>query len=157
MIRYVRDILANTSRSVEQVTVQPDGKWELHVRPEPVMKSNGLASSDDDDDLVEIIKSGDSIRMSAPRMNGTPAAAVAPNMPQVTASSTVSRTQSTNSAKRPAPVIDLTSSGDDDDDAPPPRQPKRQHISSSVNGFSVSSAPVYRPASATLNGYQSRP
>lgn len=151
--RYVKNILKNTSKSVDQVTVQPDGKWDQYAKPEPISKSNGIASSDDDDDLVEITKTGNSIRMSTPRTNGTPtAAAVPPSMREASAaSSSGPRGQTSTSAKRPAPVIDLTSSGDEDD-APLARQPKRQFTSSSANGFS--SAPAYRPN--TLNGFPPR-
>ena len=143
LARYVKDILKNTSKSTDQVTVHPDGKWELYARPEAISKSNGIASSDDDDDLVEITKTGDSIRMSTPRTYGTPAAAPAvPIFREASASSTGPRSQSTTSAKRSAAVIDLTSSGDEDDE-PLARQPKRQFTSNGTNGFS-SSIPAYR-------------
>lgn len=154
---YVRDILKNTSKSVDQVTIQPDGKWELHVRPEPTSKTNGVASSDDDDDLVEITKTGDSIRMSTPRIFGTPVAGALPSTREASSSSVAPRSQGSTSGKRPiAAVIDLTSSGDEDDE-PIARQPKRQYINSTTNGFVASSVPVYRPGTGTSNGYPSRP
>jgi E3 SUMO-protein ligase PIAS1 len=158
LIRYVKDILKNTSRSVDQVTVEPDGKWELYAKSEPTSKTNGVASrlsSDDDDDLVEITKSGDSIRMSTPRRNGTPAvAALPPSMREASAASTsASRSLPPTTAKRPAPVIDLTSSGDEDDE-PIARQPKRQFTNNSANGFA--STPAYRPGPGTINGYPPR-
>ncbi|KAL8861359.1 MAG: hypothetical protein Q9178_002231 [Gyalolechia marmorata] len=47
---YVDDILKSTPRSVDQVTVQPDGQWSLIcLSPRP-----GRDSSGDDEDLVEI-------------------------------------------------------------------------------------------------------
>ncbi|KAL8923399.1 MAG: hypothetical protein Q9172_003148 [Xanthocarpia lactea] len=48
--RYVDDILKSTPRSIDQVTVQPDGKWSLIcLSPRPRRDSSG-----DDEDLVEI-------------------------------------------------------------------------------------------------------
>ncbi|KAG0648284.1 E3 SUMO-transferase plil [Hyphodiscus hymeniophilus] len=154
---YVRDILRTTSKHIDQVTVQPSGKWELYARPEPTSNSNGIASSDDDDDLVEITKSGDSIRMSTPRTYATPvpaAVAAASRMREASTSSSATR-QGSTSAKRPAPVIDLTSSGDEDDE-PIARQPKRQFTTNSLSGLSASSTPAYRPALPTSNGYSPR-
>jgi E3 SUMO-protein ligase PIAS1 len=152
--RYVKDILRNTSKSVDQVTIQPNGKWELHVRPEPVSKSNGVASSDDDDDLIEITKNGETVQMSTPRTYGTPAAAAVPSTREASSSSYAApRSQGSSSTKRPiAAVIDLTSSGDEDEE-PFARQPKRQYTNSSTNGFAASSTPVYRPGTGTSNRY----
>lgn len=150
--RYVKDILKSTSKSVDQVTIQPNGKWELNVRPEPISKSNGVASSDDDDDLIEVTKSGDSIRMSTPRKYGTPLAA---QSIREASSSAAPRGQSSTSAKRPiAAVIDLTSSGDEEDERPLARQPKRQYTNNGTNGFAAST-PAYRPGTG-MNGYQPR-
>lgn len=148
--RYVKDILKNTSKSVDQVSIQPNGKWELHTRPEPASKSNGVASSDDEDDLIEVTKAGDSIRMSTPRKYGTPATTTAPSTREAS-SSTGPRGRSSNSAKRPiAAVIDLTSSGDEEDDGPLVRQPKRQYTN--TNGFATST-PAFRPGLDNMNEY----
>jgi E3 SUMO-protein ligase PIAS1 len=153
-VRYVKDILKNTSKSIDQVTIQPSGKWELHVRPEPTSKSNGVASSDDDDDLIEITKTGDSIRMSTPRTYGTPSGAPASSIREASSSSAAQRSQGSTSGKRPiTAVIDLTSSGDEDDE-PLARQPKRQYTGS-TNGF-VTSSPAYRPNPSPSNGYPPR-
>jgi E3 SUMO-protein ligase PIAS1 len=154
--RYVKDILKNTSRSVDQVTIQPNGKWELHARPEPTSKLNGVASSDDDDDLVEITKSGDSIRMGTPRAYGIPAGGATPSTHQALSALAAPRSTGTGTtnAKRPiTAVIDLTSSGDEDDE-PFARQPKRQYTNGGTNGFAAASTPAYRPGPS--NGYQSR-
>ena len=151
--RYVRDILNNTSRSTDQVTVQPSGRWEHYTRPEPISKSNGITSSDDDDDLVEITKTGDSIQMNTPRTNQVPVVAPAglgPSMREVSVSST-SHSQGSTSTKRPAAVIDLTSSGDEDEE-PLIRQPKRQ-LTNNVNGLSSITTPAYRPAAPTFTGF----
>jgi E3 SUMO-protein ligase PIAS1 len=136
--RYVKNILKSTSRSVDQVTIQPDGRWELNSKKESMSRTNGVAS-DDDDDLVEITKSGDSVRMSTPRTYGTPVS----TLPQASAAS--SAMGSSSSGKRPiAAVIDLTSSGDEDDELLA-RPPKRQQ----TNGYGVM-LPAYRPPT---NGY----
>jgi E3 SUMO-protein ligase PIAS1 len=127
--------LLNTPKSVDQVTVQPDGKWQLNTNN--ISQSNGVASDDDDDDdLVEVTKNGDSVTMGTPQ----PYANIAPyNQRSV---STSSGMQGSISGKRPiATVIDLTSSGDEGDE-PASRTPKRQL----TNGYSAtSSLPVYRP------------
>ncbi|RDL35035.1 Uncharacterized protein BP5553_06966 [Venustampulla echinocandica] len=139
---YVRTILKNTSKSVDQVTIQPDGKWELHSRKEPLSHSNGVAS-DDDDDLVEVTKTGDSVSMGTP-LTYRPLTGA---LPQRSGSS---RDSSSASAKRPiAAVIDLTSSGDEDEE-PVARTPKRQQTSG--NGYGApSTIPAFRPAPAPSN------
>ena len=129
-------------------------------QPEPTSKLNGVASSDDDDDLVEITKSGDSIRMGTPRAYGIPADGTTPSTHEALSSLTAPRSTGTGmgtgttSAKRPiTAVIDLTSSGDEDDE-PLARQPKRQYTNGGTNGFAAASTPAYRPGPS--NGYQSR-
>ncbi|KAF4634608.1 hypothetical protein G7Y89_g3509 [Cudoniella acicularis] len=145
---YVRNILRNVSRSVDQVTIQPDGKWDLHEKKETNSGVKGVAS-DDDEDLVEVTKSGNSVRMGTPQTYRTPVG----NQLQrsVSSSSGHLRDSSSTSGKRPiAAVIDLTSSGDEDEE-PLSRAPKRQQ----TNGYGASSAvPVYRPA--PTNGYTPR-
>ena len=102
-----------------------------------------MASDDDDDDLVEITKSGDSVTMSTPRAYGTPVGSVGQGSappsgpPKSTASSSGKRSISA--------VIDLTSSGDEDEEPltrPPPKIQK-------TNGYGAM-PPVYRPPT---NGY----
>ncbi|TVY28646.1 E3 SUMO-protein ligase [Lachnellula hyalina] len=142
---YVKSILKSTSRSVDQVTIQPDGKWELNTRKEPNSRNSGVASaSDDDDDLVEITKSGDSVKMGTPRAYGTPLGSVTngsapPSGPPKTTSSSSSTKRSISA------VIDLTSSGDEDDEPLARPQPKRQQTSGHTP-----MPPVYRPPT---NGY----
>ncbi|CZT05813.1 related to E3 SUMO-protein ligase pli1 [Rhynchosporium agropyri] len=159
---YVQNILKQTSKSIDQVIIQPDGKWELNARkkdnPQPSRPSDGVAS-DSDDDLVEITKSGDNVRMGTPR--------VAPSLPTNGTPSHQSREQSSSSSvpardslgstsgKRPiSAVIDLTSSGDEEDE-PIARQPKRQFTG---NGYGAPSAstPVYRPPPPPSLTYPSR-
>lgn len=146
--RYVRNILKSTSKSVDQVTIQPDGKWELNDKKkenQPPPRTSGVAS-DSDDDLIEITKSGDSVRMGAPQpskfTNGT-------SSYQSREQSSARESTGSTSSKRPiAAVIDLTSSGDEDEE-PLARQPKRQ-----FNGYGTpASAPVFRPAQPSHIAY----
>ncbi len=143
--RYVNSILKGTSKSVDQVTIQPDAKWELNNKKEqPVSNSrtNGVAS-DSDDDIVEITKSGDSVRMGAPSSYKTPTPISGPS--QSRESSGAPRNSGSISSKRPiSAVIDLTSSGDEDEE--PARAPKRQFNGSpNTNGFSLPNAPFNQP------------
>lgn len=145
--RYVKDILKNTSRSVDQVTIQPQGQWELHSKPDKVSQPNGVAS-DEDDDLVEITKTGDSVTMGTPRAWGTPVGGNPLSSREHSSSSVAPRSAGSTSSKRPiAAIIDLTSSGDEDEE-PIARAPKRQFSS-----YNPTAAPVYRPAP---NGYHPR-
>ena len=135
---------------MDQVTIQPNAKWELNIKPpESNSKLNGVAS-DDDDDLVEITKSGDSVRMGTPREYGTPTAG--PAQASREQSTAAPRGSGSTSGKRPiSSIIDLTSSGDEDDE-PLIRAPKRQIT---MKGFGTpSNVPVYRPAPS--NGYMPR-
>jgi len=142
--RYVKDILKKTSRSVDQVTIQPDGKWELNTKKEQssTPRLNGRAS-ESDDDLIEITKSGDSFRMATPRAYKTPLSQQ-PSVSREASTSSVPPRDSNSSGKRPiAAVIDLTSSGDEDEE-PVTRAPKRQFTS---NGYGPqANIPVFRPA-----------
>lgn len=121
--QYVKDILANTSRSVEQVTIEPSGEWSTELKTNN--SNQGVPSlSDDDDDLIEItdrggqtssgIKSEGSPNgvkgrngVSNGIQNGTPIPTRTAAMPK-----------STPNKRGASAVIDLTLS--DDDDAPPP-------------------------------------
>ncbi|CZR58962.1 related to E3 SUMO-protein ligase pli1 [Phialocephala subalpina] len=126
---------------------------------EPVnpSRSSGVAS-DSDDDLIEITKSGDSIRMSAPRSFKTPVSMASQQSREPSASSGPPRdppnTGSTSSKRTISAVIDLTSSGDEDDE-PIARPPKRPM----TNGYGTpSNVPTYRPAPMPpVNGLPPRP
>jgi E3 SUMO-protein ligase PIAS1 len=108
---------------------------------------NGVAS-DSDDDIVEITKSGNSVKMGAPFSYKPPLGTAS----QSRESSGPPKNLGSTSGKRPiSAVIDLTSSGDEDDE-PLVRAPKRQFV---ANGYGMSSAPVQRPAPP--NGYPSFP
>jgi E3 SUMO-protein ligase PIAS1 len=122
---YVRNILSNTSDSVEQVTIEPNGSWSQHSKNSTSPKPNGANFGSDDDDLVEIKDS----RISALKAASTPVPSIGstrtpPASSREPSASVASHGQT--SAKRPiSQVIDLTLS-DDDDDAAIARAPKRQ-------------------------------
>lgn len=128
----MKNILNNTSRSVDQVTVQPDGKWDVNAKKD--IKSNHRPSGfsdESDDDLVEVTKSGDSIRMSTPRNISTPLGSLPGRPRDMSSSSSVPQMNGSVSGKRTiGAVIDLTSSGDEDEEPIAPT-PKRANI----NGF----------------------
>ncbi|OAA46608.1 Zinc finger domain-containing protein, MIZ-type [Beauveria brongniartii RCEF 3172] len=116
---YVQDILDNTPKSLEGVTIEPNGRW-LSKAEEP--ESNNFPSEayfdDDDDDAIEL-----SVISNIP---------VRP-VDKLPTPSTPSR-QTGGGTKRPAPaVIDLTLSSDDEDDEPIQRPQKRR--STVANGY----------------------
>lgn len=158
--RYVKNILKKTSRSIDQVIIQPDGQWELNDKKKensrpPPRPSNGVAS-DSDDDLVEITKSGDSLRMGTPRVVPSLSTSGGYLSREQSSSSVPTRdSMGSSSAKRPiSAVIDLTET-DDEDDGPIAPQPKRQFTG---NGYGppAASTPIYRPPPANV-AYPSRP
>lgn len=139
----MRDILKNTSKSIDQVTIEPQGSWKSYERPkDPSTNGRGGMSfadgddeDDEDDDLVEIIQNGQP-RVETP-VYRTPSSIPMPNSREPSAASSVPARAV--SGKRPvSAVIDLTSSGDEDEE-PISRAPKRQQ----TNGFS-STIPNYR-------------
>ncbi|KAJ5033460.1 uncharacterized protein L3040_008575 [Drepanopeziza brunnea f. sp. 'multigermtubi'] len=142
---YVKDILKNTSRSTDQVIIQPDGKWELNDKKTENTKQprrpNGVAS-DSDDDLVEITKEGGSVKISTPQLSKMANGVLSQVSREL---SSARESVGSTSSKRPiSAVIDLTSSGDEDDE-PISRQAKRQF---NANGYGAppTSVPAYRPA-----------
>ncbi|KAL8791435.1 MAG: hypothetical protein Q9213_000051 [Squamulea squamosa] len=117
---YVDDILKSTPRSVDQVTVEPDGKWS-RISEDDLPARPGRDSSSDDEDLVEI---KDPPRVTAVKNEMTNSSISMRTPP------TSSREQSTTSSVPPSSigakrsvsaVIDLTS----DDDEESLRQSKK--------------------------------
>ncbi|PGH14430.1 hypothetical protein AJ79_03073 [Helicocarpus griseus UAMH5409] len=138
--QYVDNILQSTPSTVDQVTVEPDGKWSIAKEgDDPTAGGNPSPPSDgEDDDLIEI---QDSRSVTLKRELST-----APLALQATPSAQSREVSSVPSASRPTPnnnkrpasqVIDLTISDDEDE---PPRPAKRPHIQSSSqyarNGYS---------------------
>ncbi|KAK0375040.1 MIZ/SP-RING zinc finger, partial [Colletotrichum limetticola] len=147
---YVRDILANTSKSLDQVTIEPDGQWRVNTgqaENRPTNGGSGLVDEDDDDDdddwgIVEV----NPVRS---RNFETPNRSVASTATPTTTvmsreSSTMPRGVATTSAKRlhsDRVTIDLTLSDDDEPAAPPPKRQQLQGPGSSnynSNGYSSS-------------------
>lgn len=132
--QYVADILKSTPKSVDQVTIEPNGTWSQTAGGAPSPRtSNGRTSSDGEEDLVEIrdLPRLASVKTEVSREPGLM------RTPPIS-----SREHSTSSAPLPPPsnkrsagqVVDLTLSSDEDDD--PPRGPKRQQlVHKSSSGF----------------------
>ncbi|KAB8291821.1 hypothetical protein EYC80_006606 [Monilinia laxa] len=145
---YVKNILQSTSRSVDQVTVEPEGQWKLYSKPDAISSQPGVASSDfsDDDDLIELSPGGRKASTPITRIgasNGT--GTQAPSTRDSLSAAPSNRSNPVGSSlggKRPiSEVIDLTSSGDEEE--PATRPPKRQYTSGPpvLNG----AAPTFRP------------
>ncbi|PNY29774.1 E3 SUMO-protein ligase pli1 [Tolypocladium capitatum] len=135
---YVRDILKNTSKDLETVTIEPNGRWsKKSTQDDRPSTTNG--TSLDDDDLVEIseVNSFGGRRMETPKTI-TPSVST-PISGGRDGSASAPHGFASMSAKRPAPaVIDLTADSDDDDNDEPIQRPyKRQ--STAANGVRDSS------------------
>ncbi|KAL4926529.1 PINIT domain-containing protein [Aspergillus undulatus] len=118
--QYVDDILHSTPVDVEQVTIEPDGRWSNPKDETATTGADSATPATDDDDLIEIREPG----VTPVKQESLPALDVVQQTPA--RSREPSSTWSTN--KRPAPVIDLTVSDDDDGDDSPVRPPKRQAV-----------------------------
>jgi hypothetical protein len=135
--RYVKDILTNTSPSIEQVTIEPDGSWHVPKpkteEPKPTPSAPRETSFIGDEDLM----------IAQPNAPGSSRATETPNRfyGASLAGSSIAGSRETSimpgsatsrsgaGTKRAAPeTIDLTLS-DDDEPAPPPT--KRQNTGSS--------------------------
>lgn len=131
--RYVDNILKSTGEDVEQVAIEPNGKWSLNCDSESPPGANGTSSAtDEDEDIVEIKGSRVSLLKdqtphtsnNSQNLSATP---LSTSREPSTASGGV---RSTN--KRPiSQVIDLTFSDEDDDE--PPRPAKRQFANCGMN------------------------
>ncbi|KAI9836683.1 MAG: hypothetical protein M1819_001319 [Sarea resinae] len=120
---YVQDILNNTSRSVEQVMIEPNGTWSENAKPEssPIQHRTNFVNDGDDDELVEI----HDYRVTSLKNEVTPTPALSRTPPSSSRSpSTASGAVRPSNNKRPIQqVIDLTFS--DDEEEEPVRAPKR--------------------------------
>lgn len=120
--RYVLDILTNTPKDLEQVTIEPDGKWSTPTPQSETRRQSSQheASLLDDDDLI--LGQVNSRTTSTPIRSG-----YSYNTPAQDSREASSMPRSGTSSKRPAAeVIDLTLSDDEDN---PPRPTKRQNTS----------------------------
>ncbi|KAK0703233.1 PINIT domain-containing protein [Lasiosphaeria miniovina] len=120
---YIREILAKTPKTVEQVTIELDGKWSVPSAKNETASAANEASILDSDDLTVLEISGVSNRTST----ATPNRGAAPASAHTTGvSSTPSMSKSRT--KRPAPgMIDLTQSDDDEPPALPEKRPNYGH------------------------------
>ena len=144
-LRYVDDILKSTPKSIDQVVIEPDGKWAQTTGSAPSPpRTNGRTSSDGEDDLVEI--------QDMPRL--APVKKEVTNEPGLMRTPPISsREQSFSSAAAPipasskrssGPIVDLTLSSDEEDE--PPRPAKRQMTHRPSSGLprlsSIDSIPI---------------
>lgn len=150
--RYVRDILAKTSKDVDQVTIEPSGIWSQTSEPDASIKRNGdQMSSGDDDDLVEL---KDMPRIAAVKNEFTNFPGSVARTPPSSSreQSTASTVAPSGSGKRSHSQIIEISSDDDE----PPRAPKRQIThSSSLSSFPNSK--LFTPSNFVNRGYPNAP
>jgi E3 SUMO-protein ligase PIAS1 len=143
----MKDILANTSESVDQITIEPDGRWlppggsESGQSPDQSRSQDPIQDVLDDDDFFEISSVGlaggrtgshQALGLGTPKTFGVSATASYVGTPSFGTPSLA--TPKTTASPRPAPgssnkrpaaeVIDLTLSDDDDEPSqPPPKRP----------------------------------
>ncbi|KAL4898462.1 PINIT domain-containing protein [Aspergillus ambiguus] len=148
--QYVDNILKSTPSDVEQVMIEPDGRWSTIKADEDNGGgggAGGVTPASEDDDLVEIQEPGTTpIKQES---FSTPSLMVQRTPAQSREPSTTSSAARMSTNKRPASqVIDLTGSDEDDDDDLPVRPAKRPALN-------ASNRPIYRPefrASYSSNG-----
>ncbi|QIW98430.1 hypothetical protein AMS68_003948 [Peltaster fructicola] len=166
--KYFDEILQNTPRSTEQVTIEPNGEWRVitdeEKAPGSAAKNAPRASYDDDfdddDDLVEL--DGDK---QAVKKESTQAALNAFSTPPLSSREpSVAQSHPQAGNKRSAAIIDLTLSDDDDDDEPirpskrtRPDDSSRSHpyVHTPTSVLDASSKPtdaLHRPPSVNPSG-----
>lgn len=124
--RYAKGILEATPKSVEQVTIEPTGKWIEPGAAKVEVPDSAEASFVDDDDLYGLeVLSATNHDFSTPGRSTTGASTTLIGTPMngsTGGTPSLARSTNNNNNKRPAPeVIDLTLSDDDE----PPRPMKR--------------------------------
>ncbi|KAI5457881.1 PINIT domain-containing protein [Mariannaea sp. PMI_226] len=134
---YVREILDNTSKDLEAVTIEPDGRWFIKKSDEDEKNDYGSQEPDvdslDDDDELEISQVNvlNNRHLETPKNSAFNSSS--PGSGSRATPSAGPRGTASTSAKRPAAaVIDLTLSSDDDEE-PVERAPKRQNTG--INGL----------------------
>lgn len=174
--KYFEEILNNTGKSVEQVTIEPDGQWSVEKEDEDKGKSNrakgeARAAYDDDfdDDLVEVTEppNGQTNGIKPDWSNGYTASPLHPAFP-INTPPLSSREASVASAQRPATaskraanaVIDLTLSDEDE----PPRPAKRHqtgnpshHHQTTTHSYSTPSSIPADPPPRQQSAYTQQP
>lgn len=138
---YVQDILDKTPKSLDQVTVEPNGKWSTQaLTPAPSYDAgNGYshrygngAGDFSDDDLIEVTHDGRPTASATPNTNGNGNGAMSSlTAPTPPISNNESREQSAGTVMSPQgtkrkiiEVVDLLSS--DEDEEPPTKKRTRE-------------------------------
>ena len=133
--RYVDDILKSTPKTIDQVTIEPNGKWcQTSGSDPPPRTAKKQRSCNDDEDLIEIdnMPRLASVKSEATHEYGS---IRTPPTSSREASSPLAQPLSKHNKKRPAgQVVDLTLSSDEDDESP--RGSKRQVKHKSSIGLS---------------------
>ncbi|KAL9035327.1 MAG: hypothetical protein Q9214_006633 [Letrouitia sp. 1 TL-2023] len=122
---YFNDILKSTPRDVDQVAIEPDGKWSRISERSPTSEGGGFPNGDDDD-LIEI---KDMPRVAAVKSEAVSSASPFMRTPPASSreDSTSSTAPSSTGLKRSiGHVVDLTTSSDEEEE--PQRPPKRQSL-----------------------------
>lgn len=116
------DILRSTPKSVDQVTIEPNGNWLQTSDNASSSKrtTNGHASSDGEEDLVEIPRMT-SVKSELTRDQGSMRTPPVSSREQST-SSALPPAQTSSSKRSAGQVVDLTFSSDEDEE--PPRAAK---------------------------------
>ncbi|EAU33412.1 conserved hypothetical protein [Aspergillus terreus NIH2624] len=143
--QYVDDILRSTPSDVEQVIIEPDGRWSTVKTDDDGGGAGGATPASEDDDLVEIQEPGATpIKQES---FSTPSLMVQRTPAQSREPSTTSSAAYMSTNKRPASqVIDLTGSDEDDDDDDLPVRPAKRPALNAMN------RPVHRPEFRTTYG-----
>ncbi|KAK3313400.1 PINIT domain-containing protein [Apodospora peruviana] len=136
---YVMEIIQGTSDSVEQVTIEPDGKWAVPGPPAKKLKAEPQETSlnlEDDFYISEMFRTPTHHTPSGTRAPVPPAPAYMGTPSNGTSRDSSTMPRSSISNKRPASeVIDLTLSSDEDE---PPRPIKRTNYGSNGPSYSGS-------------------
>ncbi|MCJ1248326.1 SUMO ligase siz1 [Trapelia coarctata] len=153
--QYVDDILRSTPRSVEQVTIEPDGSWSQVLQNETSGRKGTNPSDDEDDDLVEIQNMP---RLTAIKDEAFPTPTSMARTPPYSSreQSSSSAAPRSNAGKRPiSQIIDLTFSSDEEDQGH--RPPKRQATQGISTGLSSSYASSGTPMGNQLPSLSAHP
>ncbi|KAI4117818.1 MAG: hypothetical protein LQ345_002022 [Seirophora villosa] len=148
---YIDDILRATPKSIDQVMVGRDGKWS-HIAEGDLSPGGSRASSEDDDDLVEI---KDPPRLSSVKnvTNNSLSFMRTPPASSREQSSSSVPPPSTGVKRSSSAVIDLTSDDDDEDHW---RSSKRPTMPLYPANLSYDQSKNIRPSSGAVSSAPSR-
>ena len=155
--RYVQEILQSTSKSIDQVTIEPNGAWiqgsqsgssrrDTQSKPSP---------ASDDDDVVEITDhrltniKNETVQTPPSLFGRTPPAS------SREASTPTSAQAPRSASKRKSEVIDLTLSSDDEEPVRPTKRYQSYSISlPPANGYRAPSSVLPSPSVSTGISFQ---